>query len=144
MRVERRVMLIDIVRVAAGRVRLPELDQCVGHRASVFVEHAAGHDDALAQCLATGKAREVGVAWADQLGARTRPGYLGERVRDPNRRVPGRSFVRTHIGRVVVRRIDSLRRAPVAQQRAHLGFSCGVSIAFDIVASRLQITAGGR
>ncbi len=120
MRVERRVVLIEVVRVAAGRVRLPDLEQRVGERASAFIEHAASHDYALAQRLTTVKTCEIGIASADQLGAETRPRDLGERMFDSNRRMPRHPLVRARIGAVVVWRIDSVCDTPVAQDRTHL------------------------
>jgi len=49
--VERRVVLIDPVEVAAAGVGLPNLDQGIGNRAIVFIQHAAGDDDPLANHL---------------------------------------------------------------------------------------------
>src|SRR3546814_5450720 len=48
-RVERRVMLVPRVDVAAAGIGLPDLHQGPRHRAAVFVEHAAAHDNALAK-----------------------------------------------------------------------------------------------
>ena len=50
-RIERRIVAIDVVKVAAGRVRLPHLDQRVGDRAAVVLEDAPGHVNALADRL---------------------------------------------------------------------------------------------
>src|SRR3970040_3028643 len=49
--IERRVVLVGLVRVAAGRVRLPDLDERLGHGAAALVQHTAGHDDALPEGL---------------------------------------------------------------------------------------------
>ena len=52
-------MLVDPVHVAPGRVGLPDLDQRLGHRPAVLVQHPACDDDALAERLAGMLAREV-------------------------------------------------------------------------------------
>ena len=54
-------MAVALVRVAAGRVALPDLDERVAHGPAVRLEHAAVDDDALAERLARVLAREVGV-----------------------------------------------------------------------------------
>ena len=46
--IEWRVVVVDVVTVTPGRVGLPHLDQRIGDRFAVFVQHAAGDDDALA------------------------------------------------------------------------------------------------
>jgi hypothetical protein len=45
MRIKRSVMLVGWMIVAAGRIRLPDLDERVGYTATIFVEHAATYDD---------------------------------------------------------------------------------------------------
>src|SRR3546814_17351207 len=52
--IERRVVLVRLMDVAAGGVGLPDLDQRVGLRAPRLVEHVAGDDDALANGLSGG------------------------------------------------------------------------------------------
>ena len=60
-RVERRRVLIDLVAVASRRIRLPDLDQRLRHRASIVVEDPSLDDDALAKGLAGVLPGEVGV-----------------------------------------------------------------------------------
>ena len=62
-RIERRIVAIDVVKVPAGRVRLPDLDQRVGDRAAVILEHASGHVNALTDRLPrpARDARQIGV-----------------------------------------------------------------------------------
>jgi hypothetical protein len=47
--IERRVMLIDFVAVAACGVRLPDFDERTADWQPILVEHAPMHDDALTQ-----------------------------------------------------------------------------------------------
>src|SRR6187200_2099161 len=61
-RIERRIVLVGTVRVAARSVRLPDLDQGMRNRLAVLIEHAAGDDDALADRRALVLARQVMVA----------------------------------------------------------------------------------
>ena len=42
-------MLVGWMIVAAGRIRLPDLDERVGYTATIFVEHAATYDDPFAE-----------------------------------------------------------------------------------------------
>src|SRR5918994_3077151 len=58
-RIERRVVLIGLVRIAAGRIRLPDLDQRVPHRLAVLIEYPAADYDALADRRALVLAREI-------------------------------------------------------------------------------------
>ena len=59
--VQRRVVVIDGVAVAAGRVCLPDLDQLVPDRPSRRVGNPAAYDDALAYGLAFPAAGQVAV-----------------------------------------------------------------------------------
>ena len=111
-RVERRRVLIDRVRVAAGRVRLPDLDERLRHGPAVLVEHAPFDDDPLAQRLAGMLAREVVVA-----RSRSRPyGYTGPVSSDSvcgmmtSGSFGWRSVGAAIAGRVV-RRMNAFRRA---------------------------------
>ncbi len=70
------------MRVAAGGVGLPDLDQRVGDRAAVAVEHPAADDDPLPLRLAGVLAGQVVVELAEPALAEQRPGDLGERLRD--------------------------------------------------------------
>jgi len=49
-RIERCIVLIDIVVVTAGGIALPDFHQRVGQRVAIFIQHLARDDDALAQC----------------------------------------------------------------------------------------------
>src|SRR5205823_5857814 len=63
--VERRRMPVDLVRVPARRVRLPDLDERVRDRPAGVVEDAPGDDDPLAERLSVVMAGEVAVELVD-------------------------------------------------------------------------------
>ena len=77
-RVERRVVLVARVEIAAGRVGLPDLHERPASRTAVLVQHAAAHDDPLAQRLPRRAAREV-------AGAGNAPRPARRRGRSPRR-----------------------------------------------------------
>ena len=58
-RVERRIVAVGVVAVAAGRVRLPDLDQRVAYGPSVILEHAPADDDPLTLRPAVVAARQI-------------------------------------------------------------------------------------
>ena len=64
-RIERRVVLVARMMVAAGGIALPQLDERMRDGASAFVEHATGDDDALTDGLAGMLAREIVIGLAD-------------------------------------------------------------------------------
>ena len=111
-RIERRVVLVGLVDVAPGGVRLPDLDQGVGHGAPVLVEHAAGHHDALAERLAVlgGVPGEVVIELAQGVVAVHGPGQLRERLLERHQRL-GRP---AQHGRAVRRKDQRRMTAPVA------------------------------
>ena len=119
-RVERRRVLVALVDVAAGGVRLPDLEQRAADRAAVLVEHAPGDDDPLAERLARRPARvRSASARRDRVLAEDRRAQvvklLREGQQDPRRRARDRRPV---VG-VEVRRVDLGHRAPfVARPRS--------------------------
>src|SRR5437899_2954719 len=66
--------LIPLVKVATSGIGLPDFQERVRYGIPTVVEHAAGHNDALADCLAAGPgvAREVGVFRTNSADNRTR------------------------------------------------------------------------
>src|SRR5215467_5970558 len=60
--IERRIMLIGLVRVAACRIRLPDFDERSADRAAVFINHPAGYDDSFAERCAAMLACQIAVA----------------------------------------------------------------------------------
>ena len=79
------------VPVASGGVRLPDLDERVRHGASVAVEHATAHDDALPEGFSLVADRQVVVRRAHPLGAEERTCHLGEVVGEQHQRLRRRS-----------------------------------------------------
>lgn len=80
--VERSIVLVDFMPVPACGIGLPDLDECVGHGPSVFVQHTTAHDDALAERFAAMWTREVAGLHIDHGGIEDRTSYLGERMRE--------------------------------------------------------------
>src|SRR5437588_9325642 len=66
-RIERPRPLIPFVEVTPSGIGLPDLQKGVRHWIATVVQHAAGHDDALANGLAAGPgvACKIGVFWCD-------------------------------------------------------------------------------
>jgi hypothetical protein len=88
--VERRVVLVDLVSVAARGVGLPDLHELTGERLPVAAEHPTAYDDPLAEGLARVLPREIVVELADVGLAVDRSRQLSERLgqRDDRSRVP--------------------------------------------------------
>ena len=80
-RIERGGMLIDHVHIAPGSIGLPDLDQRIRHRLAVLIEHAAVHNDALAQRLALMLLGQIGIARLHGFVSINRTGELGKRMR---------------------------------------------------------------
>src|SRR5690606_33200254 len=89
--IERGDIIVDDMAVAAPGIRLPDLDEDIGHRPAGLVHDAAVHDDALAdgQPIARGAEDEIIVMGADDLVAEDRPGLLRQRLPDGNERHAG-------------------------------------------------------
>ena len=100
--IERRVVLVGRMVVAAGGIGLPDLDHGVGHRAAGFVGDGAGDDDALAQRGLAGGHRQVGER-REVLRREAGAGGLGDGVRDLDRRLVRMPLDGAEIGRRVVR-----------------------------------------
>src|SRR5438309_12084526 len=122
-RIERCIVLIGAVRVAPGRVRLPDFDQGVRHRLAVLVEHAPAHDNALADRLAPVLAGEIVVGRFDVAVAEDRAGQLGQGLRRHDERLRRASLLRRGVRRVVVFRLSTRMKTAVARQLAALGGS---------------------
>ena len=87
--IERGLVLVHHVPVAAGGIALPDLDQRVGHGPSALVEHAALDDDALPLGLAGVLPGEVGFLRRHVGVAVDRAGDLRQRLRDEDQRLFG-------------------------------------------------------
>jgi len=84
-RIQRRRMLVADMDVAAAGIGLPDLDQRVGHAATVLVEHMAVHDDALADRLAAVLGGEIVVARIEDDRPRLHATAIGTKVRRQER-----------------------------------------------------------
>src|SRR5471030_3000587 len=106
--IERRVVLVPGMMVAASRVALPDLEHRPRDRFAVFVEHAAMNYDALAQRLADALPGEVVLQRVQPLAAERRAGDLRQALRQHDRgllrRARHRRLVsRRQIGRMLAR-----------------------------------------
>src|SRR6267143_2020141 len=119
-RIERCSVLIGAVRIAPGRVRLPDFDQGVRHRLAVLVEHAPAHDNAFADWLAPVLAGEIVVGRLDVAVAEDRAGQLGQRLRRHDERLRRAALLRRGVRRVVVLRLGTRMKTAVARQLAAL------------------------
>ena len=81
-RVQRRGVLIALVRVAARRVGLPDFDERVRNRAAILVDHASLDDDPLAERLAGVLPGEIVIGGTDRVPSVHRTAQLGERLRN--------------------------------------------------------------
>src|SRR5438045_3715741 len=106
-------MLIARMNIAASGVGLPEFDQGVWDRPTVFIEYAARHDDPFAHGLALVLAGEVGISGQDLLVSVHRTRHFRQRVRHENERLPWRAFQRRYIRRIEARRLGALFLATV-------------------------------
>jgi len=79
MRVERRLVEIHRVRVAAGRVGLPNLEERIGNRAAILVEDAATDDDPLANRLTVVEMGHVDITGTNDLAPEARS-VISDRV----------------------------------------------------------------
>jgi hypothetical protein len=103
--IERRVMLVARVVIAAGGVALPDLDQRLRHRLAALVEHAAMHHDALAERLARALPGEIVLQSANALAGEGRSGDFGQTVRQRNCRLARRAQCRRPVFRRQVERV---------------------------------------
>ena len=103
-RVDRRVMLIRGMMVAAGCVGLPDLDDCVGDWPAIFVRNPAVDDDPLAECGFAIDHRQIGDR-RKMGGAEARAGGLSDRMRHPHEAFLRVALMRAAIGRRVIGRL---------------------------------------
>src|SRR5271154_1234055 len=141
-RIERRLVPISGVSVAARGIRLPDFDHGVRNRAAVFIEYAAGHHDALAESLATVEVRQVIVARREDLARKARAGDFRQRVSQPHRRLSRRSLVGADIGRMIVTRMNAGRLAPIAGGSFHRAPSFAISSKVDFAIRNAEFAAG--
>src|SRR5439155_6269978 len=98
-RIERGVVVVDGVAISSRGVGLPQLDQRMRDGPAVLVEHASGHNDALADGLALVLTRQVAVSRLDVAISEHWTGDLGERVRQEHQRPPRAALDRRAVAR---------------------------------------------
>ncbi len=113
MGIERRLMAILRMRIAAGRVSLPNLDEGVGNGPPILIEDTPADDDALANRLATVEVGQVGIAWSDDLAPEARAGDFRQRMFDTNEGLTRRALDGAHVGVVRISRMRTLLVAAI-------------------------------
>jgi hypothetical protein len=103
--VERGVVVVALVRIAARGVALPQLDQRAAHRPAALVEHAAADRDALANGRTGVLSGEIAVRRPHRLVAEDRAAEIGFRPRQHHQRLQRRASPRRNIRRMQVRRL---------------------------------------
>ncbi|MNE19537.1 hypothetical protein D3C80_1126240 [compost metagenome] len=121
-RVQRRIVQVTGMGIATGGVGLPDLHQNPRNRQTVFVQHAAVNDDALALWLTFVLSGEVIVLLVDALGADGWPGDFRQRMGQKHQRLGRRAQVGGLIGRMQVLRLSTLLRATVTRLVSHYSF----------------------
>src|SRR5262249_52087970 len=90
-RVERGVVLVDGMKIAARGFRLPDLDQGFAHGSAAFLENAAGDDDSLADRRARVLLRQIGNRATHDGAPVGRASSLRHRLWDANEWLAGRT-----------------------------------------------------
>src|SRR3984957_14138257 len=144
MGIERCFVLVLKVCIAAGGVRLPNFDRSARNRAAVFVKHAAGHNDSLAESLAAAEVRQIvfAVDLRQVLAFDAGSGDFRQRVIEPYRRMTRRSLVGARVSRLIVRRMNSHRLAPIADRRIHRASSFAISSNADFAIRNAEFATG--
>jgi hypothetical protein len=99
-RIERCIMLISRMDIAAASVGLPDLDERARHGAPILVEHPAGDDNALPKRCAPVLAGEIIIGRAQYAAVPGGPGNLRETVRESDWLLPRGTLHRAGIGRM--------------------------------------------
>ena len=85
--IEGRVPTVDLVPIAAGGIRLPDLDQRVANRSSIFIEHTTRHHHPLAHWRRPVLRGQIMIEWTDAVVTIHRTTELGQRLRNDNERL---------------------------------------------------------
>jgi hypothetical protein len=80
--IEWRIVLIDGVQISSSGVGLPDFHQRVCRRPRIFVEHAAGDDNPLAQRRSFVLTCQIDDARGDIIHAELWPGHFGKGLWD--------------------------------------------------------------
>src|ERR1700733_4915233 len=97
-RVQRSIVPVDLVQVSPGSIALPDFDERMAHRLSIFIDDSAAYDDALSQWLPGVLLRQIERFHIDALASEHRPGDFRKRLRDCDQRFRGRPLDRRNIG----------------------------------------------
>ncbi len=97
-------MLIVLVNITAGSIGLPDLNQRIAHRTAALVEHAARHDDALAERLAVTHriARQIVIERAEVFRAVDRHALVAQLFLQRNQRTRRAAFDRRTVAGIDV------------------------------------------
>jgi hypothetical protein len=117
MRIERRMVLVVPMGVAARRVRLPDLDERPGERTARRVDDTPRDDDALSLGLRGRLAREIGVPIGEESGIEQRPRELVGIGRLNDRRPFRGSKARAAVVGIVIRRIGPVHDGSIRPPR---------------------------
>src|SRR6476660_8715056 len=117
--IERGIMLIVVVKIAASRVRLPDFNQSVTQRAAVFVHHAAADDDSFTQWLAGMLAREIASLHVAKFSAKHWASDLRKSVWKVDRRPAWSTLGRRNVRRMQVRRLRTGSISSIGLDRSH-------------------------
>src|SRR5207244_2592046 len=101
--VQWRGVLVILVKVAAGRIGLPDLDDCALYGTAVAVEYATGDDDALADRFARVLAGQVVVQLRNRPGKQRRRKIV-KPVRELDQRLCRSTQPRADVVRIQIRR----------------------------------------
>ena len=100
--IEGSVVLIGCVKIAAGGVGLPNLDQCMRNGTIVLIKNFAGNDDVLPDRLAAVLVGQIETAGLQEVATKRRAANFGDGVWKANERFPGSALHGTGIWRVKI------------------------------------------
>ena len=105
--IERCVVLVPGMEVAARGVALPHLQQRVAHRLAVLVDHPAAHHDALTERLGARLPRQIHVVRLEDRARKLRHAELGRPLLERHQRLQRRARRGALVVRIQVRRMGA-------------------------------------
>jgi hypothetical protein len=112
-------MIVHGMRVAAGGVRLPYLDERSGHRTTCRVDNTAVHDDPLAEWFPVILAGQILVERIDRAGIEDRPSPVCQACGQDERRVARGAEDCRAISGIEIGRIDPGRASGTIGRLLH-------------------------